>query len=314
MDDSQELRKDFLTAFYTRESLVRSINKLRTDYESFKKAFSILLIDIDHFKTFNDKHGHLLGDEILKYFSSSIRLDLIAEQTTLFRFGGDELLVLFHAADSNEAYALAVRLLENVKRRPCNLRGVQLKMSFSGGIASYPRDGLVAEDLLEKADKALYCSKRNGPGQITQYHKAWIKKMKLIGMLAVFFFITVLFGLAVQLNFMEKLAFAGRRSLVIAKEVGATFAGTIRRAKEVPKKAPGSIPPPVFTPIPRSQRLPETIPGFPEENPPLPRGPVDRVTLKNGGVVQGRIVAEDKTHVTIQLEGLSGRGVVVLKK
>ena len=313
--DNTEARKDFLTGFYTRESLVRSINTLRTEYETYKKAFSLLLIDIDNFKMFNDKYGHLLGDEVLKYFASSIRLDLIAEQTALFRFGGDELLVLFHAADSEEAYPIAARMLDNIKRRPCNLRGVNLKMSFSGGIASYPKDAWTAEDLLERADKALYASKRNGRGQITLYRKIWIKRLKVWIVLSSFFLGATLLGVAIHLNFDLKIRQATHRVFAAAKKVETAFTEAVKHVKAAQAQAQKS---PAFKkPSENQSSAPKKFfsdePVAPKAPPPPPK-PSDTIYLKNGGVIRGRILSQDEHTLTVQWDVREGRGSMVLKK
>src|SRR3989338_8934447 len=94
-----ELGKDFLTGCYTREGLYPQVQKLQEDYQRYQTPFSVLIIDIDRFKSFNDKYGHETGDKILKYFSNAIRLDLVAERTHLFRLGGDEFVILFPAKE-----------------------------------------------------------------------------------------------------------------------------------------------------------------------------------------------------------------------
>ncbi|GEM_PF-655787 len=326
-----EFKKDFLTGFHTRETLISAINELRSNYDTYKKAFSILLFDIDHFKSFNDKYGHLIGDEVLKYFSSSIRLDLVAEQVTLFRFGGDEFLVLFHAADAEESSLLASRLLENIKARPCNVRGNQLKMSFSGGIASYPADGWTAEELLEKADKALYTSKKDGRGKITLHTKLRQRKVQTLAIAAGAVLAAVSIWGAVRLGFHEKvwnelrkapsvavkLKKASLRALVganewkndVAKKWEDLFAAkttTIERA----------LNPSVGVDLEAyldGQKLPETPPLDEPETAGKNSEAPDAIYLKSGGVVHGRIISRSGGRVTVEFYAGPGRGTIVLK-
>ena len=67
---------DSLTMCYTKDALFPLLEKMKAEFSAHKKPFSLLLIDIDGFKGFNDKYGHIFGDEALKYFSSSLRLNL----------------------------------------------------------------------------------------------------------------------------------------------------------------------------------------------------------------------------------------------
>src|SRR3989338_1580528 len=113
---------------------------MEEEFLTNKKPFSVLILDVDHFKSFNDKYGHLYGDEVLKYFSSSLRLDLEDEENVPFRFGGDEFIMVFPNKTPNDAYHLAIRLRKNIRTRSCLIKGKQVSVTFSGGVASYPAD------------------------------------------------------------------------------------------------------------------------------------------------------------------------------
>ena len=171
MDPLDNAQIDSLTGCCTKDSLVPFMEKEIAEYSVYKVPFSILIIDIDGFKGFNDKHGHIFGDEALKYFSSSLRLNLEEEECGVVRFGGDEFVLIFPGRTSKETYKLAVRVESSIKRRPFLFKGDEYRISFSGGVASYPADSAEIEDMLEKADKAMYFSKRHGPGRITQYSR-----------------------------------------------------------------------------------------------------------------------------------------------
>jgi len=158
--------RDFLTNCYGREGLIPLLQKMVADFPRTKKPFTVLILDVDHFKSFNDKYGHMNGDEVLKYFSSSMRLDLEDEENRPFRFGGDEFIMVFPSKTAGEAYHLAARLRRNIKTRSCLIKGKQIAISFSGGIASFPHDAKDVDELLEKADKALYRAKREGRNRV----------------------------------------------------------------------------------------------------------------------------------------------------
>src|SRR3989338_2726809 len=108
------LRKDTLTNCYATEGFNPFLVQMEAEYVATRVPFSILIMDVDHFKAFNDKHGHLNGDEVLKYFSSALRLDLEDEVNVPFRYGGDEFVVVFPNKSANEAFSLAQRLRKNM--------------------------------------------------------------------------------------------------------------------------------------------------------------------------------------------------------
>ena len=162
-------QKDFLTKCYTKGSLNSFLLKAQAEYSAYRKSYSLLVIDIDGFKTFNDKYGHMFGDDVLKYFSSSLRLNLDDQNCSIIRFGGDEFVVIFSGMDSKETFHLTGQLENNVKNRRFLFKGREYKVTFSGGIASCPHDGSDPEEMLEMADKAMYYSKKRGKGKITQF-------------------------------------------------------------------------------------------------------------------------------------------------
>ncbi|MFC1621192.1 sensor domain-containing diguanylate cyclase [Candidatus Omnitrophota bacterium] len=127
---------------------------------SRKQSFTILMIDIDDFKKFNDTHGHQAGDAILINISDifkkiSKRIDIVA------RYGGEEFIILLPGTNKQEALVLAERLRKTVKKSK-NLKGVTISI----GAASFPRDGKEKEPLISKADKALYKAKHTGKNKV----------------------------------------------------------------------------------------------------------------------------------------------------
>lgn len=196
MEELNGTQKDFLTGFYTREHLISSLLKRIIDANLHKEKFSILLIDIDHFKKINDKHGHLWGDEFLKYVSSTLRLTL-QDKGHIFRYGGDEFVVLFSSPDPKEAFSLAKQFNLVMRNRPFLFNGRLFKITLSCGLATYPVDAKGAEDLLKLADKALYFSKRFGRNTTTRAGKmGWRKfKMILVVFLEIFFIAALVFFL-----------------------------------------------------------------------------------------------------------------------
>ncbi len=242
------------------------------------RPFSILLFDIDHFKSYNDKYGHLFGDQVLKYFSSSLKLSFWYAEIVPFRFGGDEFIIVFPEKDAEEPFLVSVRLKNNMRNRPFLLDGNEFHIYFSGGIASYPHDGKTAEHLIENADKAMYCSKRYGRNRITQYRKIW--QVRLTQSVFIMLFILAAASFFVIKYYNSPNMFKDMKAALVNFNLTPT---------------PGLKPGP----------LPKT-----------PAEALEVVHLKSGGILQGKIFYEDDNEIMlrVQLEGGEGSMVVKIKK
>lgn len=125
-----------------------------------KSRFTLLMIDIDDFKAFNDNYGHQAGDSVIREISGifkdvSRKIDIIA------RYGGEEFGIILPLTKKQEALVLAERIRKAVETR----RGFK-NITISIGMASFPENGDTKEDLIAKADKALYEAKRSGKNKI----------------------------------------------------------------------------------------------------------------------------------------------------
>ena len=197
MEELKDTQKDFLTGFYTREHLVSMLLKRIIDANVQNEKFSILLVDIDHFKKINDKYGHLWGDEFLKYVSSTLRLSL-EDKGLIFRYGGDEFVVLFSTPDPRQAFQLAKRFNLVMRNRPFLFNGHLFKLTISCGLAVYPDDAQGAEDLLKVADKALYFSKKYGRNTTTRAGRIGWQQFKMSAV--VFLEVFLLASLVIYIN------------------------------------------------------------------------------------------------------------------
>lgn len=126
-----------------------------------KLFFSILMIDIDDFKIFNDTYGHQAGDAILKNISNIFRevsrkIDIVA------RYGGEEFAIILPNTKKEEAVVLAERLRKSVKENQESLKNITISI----GITSFPKEGEGKELLISKADRALYEAKRAGKDRV----------------------------------------------------------------------------------------------------------------------------------------------------
>lgn len=172
--------KDYLTGFYLRESLDESLKTLLLESKLKKSKFCMILLDLDHFKKFNDKFGHLFGDEILKYMASTLRLSFPQGASSIFRYGGDEFLIILPDKNLKDAQALLAKFRFNLAHRPFLHKNKLFKLTSSCGVSGYPVDGEGAEELVKKADQALYFSKRHGRNKVTLASKMAITTLRYI--------------------------------------------------------------------------------------------------------------------------------------
>ena len=154
---------DELTGLANRTQFRERITAMLTAMRGSDKRITIHLIDLDRFKEINDTLGHPIGDKLLK--EVAMRLSTVIGPTDMItRFGGDEFVVLqTNIARENDAKWLAQRLVRTLKE-PFDVEGHRIDIGASIGIAMAPDDGIDADELLRKADMALYAAKTSGGG------------------------------------------------------------------------------------------------------------------------------------------------------
>ncbi|MBL7157809.1 MAG: GGDEF domain-containing protein [Candidatus Omnitrophica bacterium] len=174
----EQMQRDELTGAYLRSSLGPFLRHLLTDAKTKNRIFSVVLMDVDRFKKFNDKFSHSFGDLILKYLASTLHLSLQPIEDNVFRYGGDEFVVVFPDKEPEEVYKSLQHFDYILANRPFLYNNRLFRISVSCGIASFPSDGQEIEVLIEKSDKAMYFSKRQGHGLITHVGKIPYIKMR----------------------------------------------------------------------------------------------------------------------------------------
>ncbi len=175
----EQAQKDSLTGFFVKGALCPYLERLMIETNVQEKSFSIMLVDLDHFKKFNDKFGHMVGDEILKYATSTLRLTFSEHQSHFFRYGGDEFIGVFPGKEPKEILPLVRKCNHNLFYRPFLFKNRFYRFTISGGIAGFPVDGKTADEVIQKADEALYFSKRYGRHRVTLVSKiGWLKLIR----------------------------------------------------------------------------------------------------------------------------------------
>ena len=160
--------KDPLTKLYNKRFFYYKVEEVWEEYKENNKKFSIIMVDIDFFKHYNDKYGHIIGDKILKIVSKKI-YDIVNKSGIVARYGGEEFIILLPEKSKNDAYIIG----ENIRKCIENLKIVNKeyfwRLTVSLGVASYPDDGSEIDEIIKNADKALYYSKENGRNKVSVY-------------------------------------------------------------------------------------------------------------------------------------------------
>jgi diguanylate cyclase (GGDEF)-like protein len=157
--------KDPLTGLNNRLSLDRVAERQMSLLRDRKQPLSIMLIDIDHFKRINDRHGHQTGDEVLCEVARRIN-EVIRDSDFAFRFGGEEFLLMLPGADLIQGTRVANRLRQCIAKTPIRARGANLDLTASFGIIECRPGEESWEDCVRRADKALYRAKDAGRDRV----------------------------------------------------------------------------------------------------------------------------------------------------
>jgi diguanylate cyclase (GGDEF)-like protein len=156
---------DRLTGLYNYGTFVDYLHNEITKADRYGGELCLLMLDLDHFKQFNDRHGHEAGNELLRTLGGSIR-SLVRTADLAARYGGEEFAVLIRG-DESHGYELAERLRRAVEATVIEVRGEPACTTLSAGIATYPAGAVDEAELIESADAALYESKRRGRNRVT---------------------------------------------------------------------------------------------------------------------------------------------------
>lgn len=164
----EELEKyvnyDTLTHLLTRRSMGNYLQAAHEHAETGKTTFCLMLMDIDDFKKVNDTYGHDCGDEVLRYVASVVSTG-VRKNDHVFRWGGEEILVLLNA-DEAKAVAAAERIRHDIEKDAVNYRDeVNVHVTVTIGISSY-HGGTSIQDMMDDADAKLYYGKRHGKNQV----------------------------------------------------------------------------------------------------------------------------------------------------
>lgn len=159
---------DSLTGMHTRRYVLERLEEDIARASIKENPLSFLMIDVDHFKSVNDHYGHLAGDQILRGISALIQ-ENVREIDYVGRYGGEEFCVVLPDTDCEGGFFVAQRIRQAVEEACLQVYDITLQATVSLGIASFPKDGGNSTELIDKADWALYRSKKRGRNCVTAF-------------------------------------------------------------------------------------------------------------------------------------------------
>jgi diguanylate cyclase len=165
-----EAQRDFLTGAYNRKSFERLIDEQMLLAKEEKTELCLLMIDVDHFKMFNDKFGHLLGDEVLKIVAKTIT-DTIKGRDVVARFGGEEFVVFLPETPIEGGIKVAEMIRSTIAGKALKRRDTGEtfgSITVSLGVSRFRHNSDTLLTLIKRADDALYSSKHHGRNRVTR--------------------------------------------------------------------------------------------------------------------------------------------------
>jgi len=158
---------DQLTGIANRRAFDKTIREMIDQFVENRQPFSLLMIDIDHFKQFNDTYGHAIGDKVLVYVAGALK-DGVKGDDVVARYGGEEFAIFLPETDYAGAMAVGEHVRKKIAQKRLTLSARQKslgKITISVGVAvAHAQDDEFL--LMERADKGLYQAKRNGRNQV----------------------------------------------------------------------------------------------------------------------------------------------------
>jgi len=148
---------DGLTGVYNHRYLHEVLDRELTRARRYPQTLSLAIVDVDNFKQYNDMYGHMAGDELLKSLTNLL-IHAIRNLDMVFRYGGEEFVIMMVETDKKGAMLTAERIL--------NLVHLILPTTISVGVSEYPHDATEKDDLISKADQAMYKAKTTGKNKV----------------------------------------------------------------------------------------------------------------------------------------------------
>lgn len=158
---------DEVTGLFNQRKLIEDLELYMARYQHDQMGFSLLFVDIDYFKNVNDQFGHVVGSQLLVDMSQVLKAQLRSSDL-VYRYGGDEFIVLLPRTSVEETKKIALRISESVKGSEFSIfqSDKTYRLSLSIGLAQFPQDATSVKGIIDFADKMMYMSKKSGRGKV----------------------------------------------------------------------------------------------------------------------------------------------------
>lgn len=174
MQSQDLLMKDALTEVYNRRRIQKDLPAEIKRAHRYQKALSLVICDLDHFKSINDTHGHLAGDKVLKEVAQRLKNNCRNDVDWVARYGGEEFVIVLPETEVEGALTFAENIRRTIEERPFQISSTtSIKVTMSLGAAGYKEvhDGnITPEEILGQADLCLYKAKEQGRNQVCYTH------------------------------------------------------------------------------------------------------------------------------------------------
>jgi len=166
--------KDIVTGVLNRFAFGEELKRVISNSKRTSAEFALLFLDLDHFKEVNDIYGHNTGDKLLYEVAQRVLPNIRAEDI-FARIGGDEFVLIFTNIKPKKLHMLIDKVVA-MFQKPWVVDGITLHVTTSIGVALFPKDGLSEEELVKKADIAMYRSKKLGRNQVVYFEPSMMSK------------------------------------------------------------------------------------------------------------------------------------------
>jgi diguanylate cyclase (GGDEF)-like protein len=160
----RDARMDSLTHIPNRRAFDEHVTAVHALFERQRIAYSVVMLDLDNFKSVNDRYGHAAGDSVLQVIAKLLQSQLRLSDR-VFRFGGEEFVIVLVATNLQQAMLVAERARKRIEASIVYFKGRELRITTSAGVCEV-RDGLTSAAVLAQADAALYGAKSAGRNRI----------------------------------------------------------------------------------------------------------------------------------------------------
>jgi diguanylate cyclase (GGDEF)-like protein len=157
---------DDLTKLYNRRHFMQLMNRDIIIAQRYEQNLSLLMLDVDNFKSINDKFGHLIGDDMLRLIADTLKT-CVRDTDLIGRWGGEEFVVLLLNTDTKTAVQTAQRIIKAVAESKLHINKKEIGTTISIGVSSLDATTTDDESLIQKTDEALFRAKANGKNTVS---------------------------------------------------------------------------------------------------------------------------------------------------